>query len=116
MVASYWEIGRLIVEHEQQGQTRAAYGTRQLAALSERLTAQFGRGFDERNLRNMRLFFQFFPIRNAVRTELSWTHYRVLLRVENPSAREWTCAKPSARTGAAGRWSGKSACSITNAC
>ncbi len=89
MVASYWEIGRLIVEHEQQGQTRAVYGTRQLAALSERLTAQFGRGFDERNLRNMRLFFQFFPIRNAVRTELSWTHYRVLLRVENPSAREW---------------------------
>lgn len=89
MVASYWEIGRLIVEHEQQGQTRAAYGTRQLAALSERLTAQFGRGFDERNLRNMRLFFQFFPIRNAVRTELSWTHYRVLLRVENPSVREW---------------------------
>jgi len=89
MVASYWEIGRLIVEHEQQGQIRAAYGTRQLAALSERLTAQFGRGFDERNLRNMRLFFQFFPIRNAVRTELSWTHYRVLLRVENPSAREW---------------------------
>lgn len=89
MVASYWEIGRLIVEHEQQGQARAAYGTRQLAALSERLTAQFGRGFDERNLRNMRLFFQFFPIRNAVRTELSWTHYRVLLRVENPAAREW---------------------------
>lgn len=89
MVDSYWEIGRLIVEHEQQGQARAAYGTRQLAALSERLTAQFGRGFDERNLRNMRLFFQCFPNRNAVRTELSWTHYRTLLRVENAAARDW---------------------------
>jgi predicted nuclease of restriction endonuclease-like (RecB) superfamily len=89
MVDSYWEIGRLIVEHEQQGQARAAYGARQLAALSERLTAQFGRGFDERNLRNMRLFFQCFPNRNAVRTELSWTHYRTLLRVDNPSARDW---------------------------
>ncbi len=73
MVASYWEIGRLIVEHEQQGQARAAYGQRQLAELSGRLTAQFGRGFDERNLRNMRLFYLSFPIRNAVRTELSWT-------------------------------------------
>lgn len=89
MVACYWEIGRLIVEHEQQGQARAAYGQRQLAELSARLTAQFGRGFDERNLRNMRLFFQCFPIRNAVRTELSWTHYRTLLRVENPIARDW---------------------------
>ncbi len=89
MVGSDWEIGRLIVEHEQQGQTRAAYGQRQLTALSERLTAQLGRGFDERNLRNMRQFFQCFPIRNAVRTELSWTHYRILLRVDNPSARDW---------------------------
>lgn len=89
MVTCYWEIGRLIVEHEQQGQARAAYGQRQLAAISGRLTTQFGRGFDERNLRNMRLFFQRFPIRNAVRTELSWTHYRTLLRVENPAARDW---------------------------
>lgn len=89
MVASYWEIGRLIVEHEQQGRARAAYGLRQLAELSSRLTDLFGKGFDERNLRNMRSFFQCFPIRNAVRTELSWTHYRTLLRVESPSAREW---------------------------
>jgi hypothetical protein len=89
MVVSYWEIGRLIVEHEQQGQARAAYGQRQLAELSARLTALLGQGFDERNLRNMRSFFQCFPIRNAVRSELSWTHYRVLLRVENPAARDW---------------------------
>ena len=89
MVASYWEIGRLIVEHEQQGETRAAYGQRQLAELSVRLTELFGKGFDERNLRHMRAFFLYFPIRDAVRSELSWTHYRILLRVENPSAREW---------------------------
>ena len=89
MVSCYWQIGRLIVEHEQQGQARAAYGQRQLAELSARLADQFGRGFDERNLRNMRLFFQCFPIWNAVRTELGWTHYRILLRVENSSARSW---------------------------
>lgn len=89
MVASYWEIGRLIVEHEQQGQVRAAYGQRQLAELSTRLTDLFGKGFDVSNLRNMRRFYQAFPIRDAVRLELGWTHYRVLLRVENSSAREW---------------------------
>ena len=89
MVASYWEIGRLIVEHEQQGQVRAAYGQRQLAELSTRLTDLFGKGFDVSNLRNMRRFYQAFPIRDAVRLELGWTHYRTLLRVENSSAREW---------------------------
>jgi hypothetical protein len=89
MVSSYWEIGRLIVEHEQQGQARAAYGQRQLAELSARLTELFGRGFDERYLRHMRAFFLCFPIRDAVRSEWGWTHYRILLRVENPSAREW---------------------------
>lgn len=89
MVASYWEIGRLIVEHEQQGSARAAYGQRQLAVLSARLTALFGKGFDATNLRNMRRFHLAFPIRDAVRLELGWTHYRTLLRVENPAARNW---------------------------
>ena len=89
MVTSYWEIGRLIVEHEQQGQARAAYGRRQLAQLSVQLAERLGKGFDVSNLRNMRQFFQTFPIRDAVSSELSWTHYRVLLRVENPAARQW---------------------------
>ncbi len=57
--------------------------------LAESLSAEFGKGFDERNLRHMRAFFQGFPIWNAVRTELSWTHYRNLLRVENEQARNW---------------------------
>ncbi|MCL1979710.1 MAG: DUF1016 N-terminal domain-containing protein, partial [Proteobacteria bacterium] len=89
MVASYWEIGRLIVEHEQQGQARAAYGQRQLAELSDRLTELFGKGFDASNLRNMRRFYLAFPIRETVSLELSWSHYNVLARVEKPSAREW---------------------------
>ena len=89
MVHSYWHIGQMIVEHEQQGASRAEYGTQQLQALSAQLTERLGKGFDVRNLRNMRAFYQTFPIRDALRTELSWTHYRSLLRVENPSAREW---------------------------
>ncbi|MEE6032509.1 PDDEXK nuclease domain-containing protein [Avibacterium avium] len=89
MVQSYWEIGRLIVEDEQQGNQRAEYGKYVLRELAERLTVQFGKGFNERNLRNMRQFFLAFPIWNAVRTELSWTHYRSLIRIENAQARQW---------------------------
>jgi predicted nuclease of restriction endonuclease-like (RecB) superfamily len=88
-VRTCWEIGRHIVEFEQAGQVRAAYGTRLLPLLAERLTLDFGRGFDARNLRHMRGFYLAFSNWNAVRTELSWTHYRTLLRVENPAARQW---------------------------
>lgn len=89
MVQSYWEIGRLIIEHEQQGSSRAEYGKQQLQQLSHQLTERLGKGFDVRNLRNMRQFYQSFPKRNAVRTELSWTHYRTLLRIDNAQARDW---------------------------
>ena len=89
MVQSYWQIGRLIVEHEQQGESRAAYGKQQLQALSEQLTGRLGKGFDVTNLRNMRKFYEIFPIRDALRLELSWTHYRRLFRVENEQARDW---------------------------
>lgn len=88
-VQTYWQIGKHIVEFEQGGQARAAYGKRLLAELAEALTGEFGKGFDERNLRNMRAFFQAFPNWNALRTELSWTHYRLLLRVDTPEARFW---------------------------
>jgi predicted nuclease of restriction endonuclease-like (RecB) superfamily len=88
-VQTCWEIGRHIVEFEQGGEARAAYGKKLLPRLAEALTGEFGRGFDDRNLRNMRAFYQAFPIWNAVRTELSWTHYRALLRVDNRQAREW---------------------------
>ena len=89
MVQTYWEIGRLIVEDEQQGQARAEYGKGVLKTLSAALTNEFGKGFDVRNLSNMRSFYQAYPIWNAVRTELSWTHYRTLLKVENEQARQW---------------------------
>lgn len=89
MVQAYWQIGRIIVEHEQNGSLRAEYGKAVLQGLSERLTEEFGKGFDTRNLRNMRSFYLAFPIRNALRTELTWTHYRALLRVENEDARNW---------------------------
>lgn len=89
MVQSYWQIGKIIVEQEQQGQERAEYGTQQLKQLSNALTERLGKGFDVTNLRNMRRFYVVFPIRDAVRPELSWTHYRTLIRVDNPNAREW---------------------------
>lgn len=89
MVTAYWSIGRLIVEHEQNGEKRAEYGMSVLEELSKRLTSDFGQGFDSRNLRNMRKFYLLFPIWNAVRTELTWTHYRSLLRVESEQARIW---------------------------
>jgi predicted nuclease of restriction endonuclease-like (RecB) superfamily len=128
MVQSYWQVGRLIVEHEQGGKKRAAYGEAVLNELSKRLTAEFGRGFDARNVRKMRQFYVLFPIHHAMRDELaysskmnavrsqsrgfvkrhavraksqgeplraplrpelSWTHYRLLLRVESFAARDW---------------------------
>jgi predicted nuclease of restriction endonuclease-like (RecB) superfamily len=92
-VRTCWEVGRHIVEFEQGGAARAEYGARLLPHLAERLTSEFGKGFDERNLRHMRAFFRVFPIWDAVRTELSWTHYRALLRVENVAAREWYMAE-----------------------
>ena len=89
MVQTYWHIGRMIVEDEQGGQKRAAYGKKVLPEMARKLSDEFGSGFDVSNLRNMRQFFQCFPIRDALRLELSWTHYRSLIRIENPQAREW---------------------------
>ena len=87
IIESYWQIGYMIVEDEQNGQNRATYGKQVLAYLSKKLTVDFGDGFDERNLRYMRAFYQAFPIRNAVRSELTWTHYRLLSKVTNERAR-----------------------------
>ena len=87
MVVCYWQIGRLIVEEEQRGKTRAIYGKGLIKELSTKLSLEFGRGFDKSNLWNMRAFFLCFPKIDALRRELSWTHYRLLLRVEKPEAR-----------------------------
>ena len=88
MVQAYWEIGRSIVE-EQDGEERAEYGNALIINLSEKLTADYGKGFDERNLRFMRRFYTTFPIRNALRSELAWTHYRLLCKVKDEDARLW---------------------------
>lgn len=89
MVLCYWEIGRLIVEEEQHGNARAEYGKQQLQQISDRLTTQFGKGFDVTNLRSMRLFYKTFPIRETLSLNLSWSHYRTLLKIENAAARQW---------------------------
>lgn len=99
IVETYWNIGRLIVEDEQNGNERAEYGKETLKQLSIRLTKEFGKGFDYRNLQYMKKFYIYFPkvnavrsqspIRDALRPELSWTHYRSLLRVENRGERNW---------------------------
>jgi predicted nuclease of restriction endonuclease-like (RecB) superfamily len=88
-VQTCWEVGRHIVEFEQGGAERAEYGVGLLRHLAHALTAEFGRGFDASNLRYMRLFYRAFPNCDALRHELSWTHYRLLLRVEDDAAREW---------------------------
>lgn len=88
LLRMYWEIGNLIVEDEQQGETRAQYGKAVLKNLATQLTEEFGKGFDERNLNNIRRFYIAFPIWNAVRTELSWTHYRIISRVNGRNLRE----------------------------
>lgn len=89
MVKAYWHIGRLIVEEEQKGVERAEYGKELIKELSKRLTREYGKGFDASNLRYIRQFYRVFPKSDALRHELSWTHYRLLLKVEEENARDF---------------------------
>ena len=82
-----WKLGRRIVEEEQAGASRAEYGQRVINDLAEKLSVEFGRGFDARELRRYRQFYLLFPKWDALRPELTWTHYRTLIRVENERAR-----------------------------
>ena len=82
-----WKIGRRIVEEEQAGASRAEYGQRVINDLAEKLSVEFRRGFDARELRRYRQFYLLFPKWDALRPELTWTHYRTLIRVENERAR-----------------------------
>ena len=88
MVEAYWNIGKSIVE-QQGGEDKAEYGVRLIEELSKQMTTDFGKGFTVANLKNMRQFYLTFPIRYALRSELSWTHYRLLMRVENDNARQF---------------------------
>ena len=95
MVEAYWNIGKSIVE-QQGGEARAEYGAQLIKALSKQMTADFGKGFTISNLKYMRQFYLTFPNGHALRGELSWTHYRLLMKVENEKARQFyleECAK-----------------------
>ncbi len=87
MVKAYWSIGKTIIEEEQKGQERAEYGKELIKQLAKNLTKKHGRGFDKTNLWHMRNFYQLFPKIDAVSRELSWTHYRLLIRVKDDKAR-----------------------------
>lgn len=89
LVRQNWEIGRLIVEHEQGGNRKAEYGKAQIAELATRLTVEYGNGYAATNLRYMRQFYLAFPICHTLCDELSWSHYRILMRVGDAKAREW---------------------------
>jgi predicted nuclease of restriction endonuclease-like (RecB) superfamily len=99
MVKAYWQIGKIIVEEEQKGKRRAEYGKNLIKELSQKLTKEYGKGFTKSNLFYMRKFYLafpkfhavsgklkqdiLFPKQDALRPELSWTHYRILLRLDN---------------------------------
>lgn len=86
---AYWHIEKVIVKGEQQGKQRAEYGTALIEELSKRLTIEYGQGFNKTNLWYMRQFYLSFQNLHALRGELTWTHYRLLLKIEKPETREF---------------------------
>jgi predicted nuclease of restriction endonuclease-like (RecB) superfamily len=91
MTQTYYEIGKRIVEEEQGGESRAEYGTALLKNLSNELIKEFGKGYSEQNLKNMRQFFLIYQKRQTVSSEfkLSWSHYIFLTRIENADERNF---------------------------
>jgi len=88
-VLMYWQIGKVILEEEQEGKERAGYGEFLIKSLAEALQPQFGSGFSYRQLNLFRQFYRSFPIVNALRSQFSWTHYRTLIRIDNQDKREF---------------------------
>ena len=89
MVEAYWNIGKKIVEVEQNGETKAKYGSKLISELSKQLTVDFGSGFSARNIRNMRQLYNCFPIWQTVSAKLSWSHYLLILKLENEKASDY---------------------------
>jgi len=89
MVSAYWQIGKVIIEEEQEGEKRAEYGKSLIKCLAQKLTQDYGKGFTERNLWYIRDFYLKFRKVNALRSELTWTHYRLLLRIEKEESRQF---------------------------
>ena len=92
-VLMYWQIGKVILEEEQEGKERAGYGEFLIKSLSETLQPQFGSGFSIRQLEMCRQFYRSFPITNALRSQFSWTHYRTLIRIDNQDKKEFYIAE-----------------------
>jgi predicted nuclease of restriction endonuclease-like (RecB) superfamily len=92
-VKMYWNVGRKIFEEEQQGKERADYGTFLIQVLSKELEPLYGSSFSYRQLNLFRQFYRTFPIVNALRSQFSWTHYRMLIRIDNQDKREFYIAE-----------------------
>lgn len=92
-VLMYWHIGKTIFEEEQQGKERAEYGAYLIKSLSNELEPEYGTGFSVRQLELSRQFFRTFPIANALRSQLNWTQYRLLIRLEDENKREYYIAE-----------------------
>lgn len=88
-VQMYWNIGRRIFEEEQQGKVRAAYGSYLIKRLAERLEPEYGSGFGVRQLEKSRQFYKTYPIASALRTQLNWTQYKLLIAISSSDKREY---------------------------
>ena len=95
LVETYWNIGKHIVEFEQDGNTRARYGEQLLVKLSKDLTVSLGKGFSKSNLFNMRLFYTRFPIFQTVSGKLSWSHIIEIIGIDNQLERDFYLAETS---------------------
>lgn len=93
LTLAYWHIGHRLVEEEQQGKERADYGKRLVEDMSVHLRTEFGSGFSPQNLWFMRQFYLTFPILSAVSRELTWTHYKALVRLDDPDKRAFYIAE-----------------------
>ena len=89
LITAYWNIGRIIVEHEQENNERAAYGKQTLKELSKVLTEEFGKGFSVSNLQFMRRFYQTYQIQQTLSVKLSWSHYCELLLISEDDKRSF---------------------------
>ena len=88
-VQMYWNIGRRIFEEEQQGKERVDYGTYLIKSLVQTLEPEYGSGFSVRQLEMCRQFYRLYPIANALRSQLNWTQYRMLIQINDPEKREY---------------------------
>ena len=84
MVDAYWQVGQQIVEFEQKGSARAAYGENLLPRLSKDLTLRYGKGFNRSNLIYMRKLYLAYPKRGTLSHKLTWSHYYEILKLDDP--------------------------------